>query len=438
MGKIGATQRLFSGRLNKSWAREIVRAHPRMADYIQQAPVIISLIEHKHFPQLRDLCERGVKLREVMAALGLNPALRNVHPHAVILLHRALFEFDWTNVSALAQQLRKRDAKQQREFFSHVIRFKDKLGTLAHEHRWFEWMAENLPVEEHDTAHYADYFARWETDEVEFSSAWKWRDFKAALKKWEDSFTEVVGQRVFWNEAVQRVQYTDVLSSEMYAPAEGVNVMHEYQQQLIREIERRCFMGLDTAVPGADRGTAMIWHGSRQAGKSLTVEAMRKLMEDRAKPLTPHKAAVLEDSSGPYTFRMLNTENELTDEGAAMRHCVGGYGSKVRGGHSLIYSISRDGKRIATMELASAGYDNTKQDRVPEHRGWRFEQIKGVRNAPVAAAVETIARAFAAKHFKITQASGDLKTSQYMVRVMERYAVRPMHPQGIFNYNATS
>lgn len=407
MGVICDTTRLFSGKTLKERAKMWLKLHRRMGDYIQQAPILVAAEDDPDTRlALYRLCERGAKLREVMEACGFNVGLRHVHPHALNFEERPQ-GFPRANPSAIAQQIAKRNIALQTQYLNQMAlyaRCKSDYGMQRDCGVSVEWVAENLPPGEHDMRHYSDIPAE-ALMEHGFRSNMRWRDFKAILKKWEDSYTEVVGQRVFWNEQVQRVEWTNVETRDLYAPAAGINIAHEYQQQLIREIERRCCMGLDTAVLGSDRSATMIYHGGRQMGKTLTVEAMRKLMEDRTKALTPHKSAVLEDSSGPYTFRMLNTENELTDEGAAMRHCVGGYGSKVRGGHSLIYSISKDGKRIATMELASAGYDGTKQDRAPEHRGWRFEQIKGVRNAPVGDAIETIARAFAGKHFKIIQGS---------------------------------
>lgn len=77
-------------------------------------------------------------------------------------------------------------------------------------------------------------------------------------------------------------------------------------------------------------------------------------------PLTPHegvpkewrpKDCILRD----YTFRLLNTRNELIAEGAQLHHCVGGYGDRVKSGVSLIYACSLGGERIGTLEFVVNG-----------------------------------------------------------------------------------
>jgi PcfJ-like protein len=42
---------------------------------------------------------------------------------------------------------------------------------------------------------------------------------------------------------------------------------------------------------------------------------------------------------------------ELYREGAAMRHCVGRYANEIKHGKIYVYSVRRDGKRLATLAL---------------------------------------------------------------------------------------
>lgn len=439
MGKVGDCTRLFSGKALKERVRMWLKLHRRMSDYLQQAPVIVVADDSPDYRlALHRLCESGAKLRDVMGVVGINAGLRHIHPHALTL-------FDWpiisciarANPSAIAQQVAKRNPKQQADYLQKLAIYAQVYSRARDCGAPIEWMAENLPTGEHDMRHYADIPAV-ALVEHGFRRNARWRDFKNVLKKWEESFTQPSFDGTQWTHTWFG-EATNLPRVELIAPQDmGINLTQEYQQQLIREIERRCFLGLDTAVPGSDR-TTMVFHGGRQSRRSMSPEAMRQAMEDRAKPLTPHKAAVLEDSSGPYTFRLLNTENELQDEGATMRHCVGGYGSKVKGGHCLIYSIAKDGKSIATMELASAGYDSARQDRSPEHRGWRFEQIKGTANAKVDGAIETIARAFATKHFKIVAGvAADGGIWNRRAWATERFAMQMVRQSGILNYTVTS
>lgn len=67
----------------------------------------------------------------------------------------------------------------------------------------------------------------------------------------------------------------------------------------------------------------------------------------------------------------LRSAAALFSEGRAMRHCVSSYTSNVINGHCRIYSVRKDGKRIATVELS----------RQAEGGRWHSPQIKGPCNA---------------------------------------------------------
>ena len=75
-----------------------------------------------------------------------------------------------------------------------------------------------------------------------------------------------------------------------------------------------------------------------------------------------------------FQFVGLLTEQELQDEGSAMQHCVGDYGSRCRDGAVCIYSVRyrRTGKRAATISV-----------RMLRNGRWEVDQLKGFRNADV-------------------------------------------------------
>lgn len=52
-----------------------------------------------------------------------------------------------------------------------------------------------------------------------------------------------------------------------------------------------------------------------------------------------------------YEIIPLICTHDLIDEGNIMNHCVGGYTSFVLNGHSYVYSIRKDGHRIATLDI---------------------------------------------------------------------------------------
>jgi hypothetical protein len=72
---------------------------------------------------------------------------------------------------------------------------------------------------------------------------------------------------------------------------------------------------------------------------------------------------------GPFEIVPLTSAIDLHHEGAAMHHCVASYAGRVRAGETYVYSVRRDGNRLATVSLQ-------------RHRGQFYpEQIRGPCNA---------------------------------------------------------
>lgn len=88
---------------------------------------------------------------------------------------------------------------------------------------------------------------------------------------------------------------------------------------------------------------------------------------------------------GSLEFVALQTGRSMHAEGAAMHHCVATYFPDVVRGKSRIFSLRRDGRRIATLELAK-GRD-----------GWRAVQLKGRCNAQPPDDIREAATAFVAQ-----------------------------------------
>lgn len=75
---------------------------------------------------------------------------------------------------------------------------------------------------------------------------------------------------------------------------------------------------------------------------------------------------------GEISIVPLTTTAELIEEGVAMAHCVASYADDALRGFCCLYSVRRDGVRIATLELTR------------RHRGsLEVAQLKGLANAPV-------------------------------------------------------
>jgi len=54
---------------------------------------------------------------------------------------------------------------------------------------------------------------------------------------------------------------------------------------------------------------------------------------------------------GEYEFRPLDDVSDINEEGAAMRNCVRSYGDRIAHNRSRLWSVRREGHRVATLEI---------------------------------------------------------------------------------------
>lgn len=81
-----------------------------------------------------------------------------------------------------------------------------------------------------------------------------------------------------------------------------------------------------------------------------------------------------------YVLELLKTPQELEHEGRAMHHCVGGYASYCKNGSSIIYSVSKDGQRLGTLEMGRGDrYSGTHR----EGEAWKRRQLHGPCNGRI-------------------------------------------------------
>ena len=74
------------------------------------------------------------------------------------------------------------------------------------------------------------------------------------------------------------------------------------------------------------------------------------------------------EQAAGLTATALRTPLDLALEGARMGHCVADYGEQCRSGLSRIFSLEREGRSVATMEIRL------------EQDAWRLAQVRGRRN----------------------------------------------------------
>jgi hypothetical protein len=75
---------------------------------------------------------------------------------------------------------------------------------------------------------------------------------------------------------------------------------------------------------------------------------------------------------GPFLAVELDTGARLAEEGLEQRHCIGTYANACASGSTRVFSLRRDGKRTATIEL-QRNHDGS----------WRMVQIRGKANTVV-------------------------------------------------------
>lgn len=88
------------------------------------------------------------------------------------------------------------------------------------------------------------------------------------------------------------------------------------------------------------------------------------------------------EGDGGWSAVALASSGALAEEGRSMRHCVATYAQRCAAGESCIFSLRKNGERIATLELTPT-----------ENDSWIPSQLYGPSNASIA---DPAARAFAA------------------------------------------
>jgi hypothetical protein len=109
-----------------------------------------------------------------------------------------------------------------------------------------------------------------------------------------------------------------------------------------------------------------------------------------------------------YTFTPLLSATDLADESAAMTHCVGTYGERLVYNEGRVFSVRRDGARVATLYVRG-GY------RSPYPH---IEELSGVRNQAVSNEVW-----IAALRWMLSQASLDAEPKRFEQSYKSTYNV---------------
>jgi hypothetical protein len=114
-----------------------------------------------------------------------------------------------------------------------------------------------------------------------------------------------------------------------------------------------------------------------------------------------------------YHIVPLNSAHDLFDEGKDMHHCVGDYAKSCLSDRSRIFSIRKDGVKVATLELTKRfevspdeGFlpgEREQKMQLAEHRpvkSWEVNQVRGHCNAVAPTPVQSVAKEVAKRYTK--------------------------------------
>lgn len=128
----------------------------------------------------------------------------------------------------------------------------------------------------------------------------------------------------------------------------NVDVAHvrDYIYSSIREnADFKINCSWKTALERADEWTRQL--NRQRAQDQLLADEKRR--EEYNKPFPAQW--IEDDETNGYKFKYLNNEQALINEGRAMEHCVASYAWRCRDNNCQIYSVTKNGKRIGTLEL---------------------------------------------------------------------------------------
>ena len=172
--------------------------------------------------------------------------------------------------------------------------------------------------------------------------------------------------------------------------------MPEDPEQDIRKVSDY----INAMSQGGEQIRATTWNGLRKASERWhqgirnagTHRQWEQMMHYSGGTYTAWESLLGETVRGPFTITPLTDEKALYQESLAMEHCVIGYGTRCAQGHSRIFTVSRNGNKVATSQIENNGST------------WAEIQTRGKRNHPVdreiVQVMEDVAREYAARYEK--------------------------------------
>ncbi len=293
---------MYSNKGLRNAARAFATVHPYAIQYLQQAPVMIVMTGvdsmpgklHTYFQfKILKLCQDGASLKDMMAAFGFPLQLRKLRANA-------LFPSCVGAVSALAE-------------VDPVV-----LGRLIPDKKQPTWMKR-----------VADWVQRH-----------RFLEGRCRHPRWAGPEPITLDSRLVW-----------AAENCLSAPNGPARFVTDTRPRL-----------LDVAdyVLNGDRTFNPKWKWNRTAEECELWHD--RLAQDKGMKSAKYGPSTrIDKGEHPdavevqgFTFTALRRPLDIAAEGAAMRHCVASYIPSVANGQCHIISVSKAGKRVATLELSSA------------------------------------------------------------------------------------
>lgn len=213
-GALERADRLFKTEEMRKAARFVTTVHERASDYLEQAPALAIAIYHgggrlnggqggaalyaAH--KINQLCERGAKLKEVMAAYRLPLPMRQLKARALSLADEAVLPMIAALPPSTIAQTIPNAITAQRRWLSALGEWKRLTRKVLWEQRWPEataWLAvatARYGVRASEVGTVGDFLVR---GDVPLNSAWTWARAMAAAEDWHDRISAGDAKRLF-------------------------------------------------------------------------------------------------------------------------------------------------------------------------------------------------------------------------------------------------
>lgn len=209
----------------------------------------------------------------------------------------------------------------------------------------------------------------------------------------------IVNMHAYGDEVIGMMRAAFTHASKM---RRGVRTFYEDELQLV--VDWFCEGGRPRALDNNQRRANWSWFMRQQEEwhARMHAEGGERAAEENArakeKKINETWTSLVEEFEyKEYRIKPLVSTYDLIDEGEDMRHCVGGYTRQCKSNMSRIFSIMKNGRKVATLEL-SKSYMDGEFGSAPGK--WTVHQCRGKGNSTVSEVIKKVAEHVKTKYSK--------------------------------------